>query len=425
MPCRAVAARLAGVLLCITASVSAERPPVQSALTGATRIQRLQRWCLEALEHAPGKADASADTVAAWPANATQLVVQDMLEVRARLARAYQALDEHHSEPPVVAWRDWSGSIAEAEYILGVTQAEAGRHDVSGVARRAALLHTDIAVLLPPSGGCLTPGRPSPVQFIDGREGAVLQSPHWDIAALLVGNVADDFVRLWYRATSAYLLATWKLSSAEPHLERARKILPGDPVIAFDSGCMHEMFASARIQSIVRTAAPGSRYVVDTPSKHLEQADRFLREALDGDRRAITLAHHGRVLGLLERHAVAAGTLRAAASAADDPLVLFFAQMFLGDEEQALGHAETARACYRRAASLYPHAQSPQIALSQLERRYGDRAAAARATDRAFEAVRDESRRYDPWFDYPAPLVQDAEALLDQWRVLVPPGDER
>ena len=53
-------------------------------------------------------------------------------------------------------------------------------------------------------------------------------------------------------------------------------------------------------------------------------------------------------------------------------------ELFLGRAEEALGHDEAARAAFERASALYPNAQSPRLALSQIARRAGNRAAAQR-----------------------------------------------
>ena len=79
---------------------------------------------------------------------------------------------------------------------------------------------------------------------------------------------------------------------------------------------------------------------------------------------------------------------------------LYFAELFLGAEEMALGNDATARTRFERAAAVYPHAQSPHLALSQLARRAGDRAGAQRELQILAELPRNDRQREDPWWDY-------------------------
>ena len=101
---------------------------------------------------------------------------------------------------------------------------------------------------------------------------------------------------------------------------------------------------------------------------------------------------HGRVLGGLAKHTEAASELRRVVTALTDPQQLYYAELFLGAEEAALGNREAARAAYDRAAELFPQAQSPLLALSEIARRSGDRNGALRPST-AVRAVRRRTRR--------------------------------
>jgi hypothetical protein len=90
-------------------------------------------------------------------------------------------------------------------------------------------------------------------------------------------------------------------------------------------------------------------------------------------------------------------------------LLAYFGHLFLADTEQARGHDDVARESALRAASLFPRAQSPHLALAYLARRRGDR----KAAERALEAVLSLSERGDdPWWDYNVSHARDAKALL-------------
>ena len=123
---------------------------------------------------------------------------------------------------------------------------------------------------------------------------------------------------------------------------------------------------------------------------------------------------YGRVLGGLGKHADAAVELRRAVGDLTDSQSLYYASLFLGAEEEALGNRDAARVAYEQAASLSPMAQSPLLALSQLARRYGDRNGALRAIERLFAlSAEDRDAHDDPWWGYYVAQARDAEDLLE------------
>jgi len=109
--------------------------------------------------------------------------------------------------------------------------------------------------------------------------------------------------------------------------------------------------------------------------------------------------------------------LRQAIGALSDRQLLYYGGMFLGAAEEALGNRETARVAYEQSADLYPMAQSPLLALSQLARRGGDRPGALRAIERLFVIPAEErDEKTDPWWWYYVAQGRDADALLDAMR---------
>jgi tetratricopeptide (TPR) repeat protein len=126
---------------------------------------------------------------------------------------------------------------------------------------------------------------------------------------------------------------------------------------------------------------------------------------------------YGRVLGLLGKHAEAAVELRRAVADLSDRQMLYYAGLFLGASEEALGDRDAARVAYEQAAELFPLAQSPLLALSQLARRQGDRAGALRAIDRLFALPAEELDEHaDPWWWYYVAQARDADDLLEAMR---------
>ena len=96
----------------------------------------------------------------------------------------------------------------------------------------------------------------------------------------------------------------------------------------------------------------------------------------------------------------AAEELRLAASSAQGSPLRYYAEMFLGHAEESLGDHAAARDRYERAATLYPQAQSPLLALALLARQSGDRAGAQHAMRQVLALPRRPRAESDPWWRY-------------------------
>jgi tetratricopeptide (TPR) repeat protein len=129
----------------------------------------------------------------------------------------------------------------------------------------------------------------------------------------------------------------------------------------------------------------------------------------------------GHTLGELGSHEEAAAELRKALDASLNGAQLYYAELFLGREEEALGNRVDAKRHFENAAELYPRAQSPRLALSELARRSGDRAGALRAL-RGVTSVRSaaliDAEHTDPWWEYYEVHQDDTEPLMGQMRTL-------
>ena len=284
------------------------------------------------------------------------------------------------------------------------------RDEANDVLVRGAILHADIARLIPDEMVRRSPRQEAIFVVRDGREqGRRFVSLHWDLGRALLDAVAPHpaahpGVRLWYQETSRELLRLRALSEAAVHLPRARRLFPADPVILFASGILHERFASPALQAAADGIAAdvrGGSAAVESARGELTRAERFFREllALQPDHLEARV-RHGRVLGRLGRHRAAADALQTAIRDGAGGALLYLAQLFLGSEEEALGDAAAAREAYERAAALYPRAQSPRLALSQLARQAGDRTAAQRQLRFIAELPATETGREDPWWNY-------------------------
>lgn len=468
-------ALLAAGLTVLFAQVGSAQYPVRSGqllrpsreiVVGAERVVRLERWLLAVESHEPGAPDEPATTIGSWSNADLQALWVDagsLLVLMRDLKRATFSVRVGAQRPVgvVYPWAQLRRLKVLACAAAGITDdpqclsgraaepldpglAALARHsaatrkagdDDNYVIRRAALLHTDIATMRlarttePAASPSLVGPERVRVALSDGRDlDVVMAAIHWEIAAMILDHVrpkgasrpnpaGDDMVRRWYRATSAWMQLNEDHDTL--HLTRGREIFPTDPEILFLSGCQRETYASPGIQNAIRTAVVPIGYSIDLGSAHAElrRAETFFRGAIArAPDHAEAHLRLGRVLGLLERHAEAAGQLRIAAASLTDPQLQYYAHLFLGVEEEALRQYEAARDEYTRAAELYPRAQSPWLALSQLARRNGDRAGALRAMDRLYALTADDPDRGDPLWVYHTTQARGADERLDELR---------
>ena len=237
----------------------------------------------------------------------TSLELEDLNDLAAREARRVAA---NPARPPQLA-------------------AASARRVVNRLLKRATLLHTDIALLVPAaadrfaessvSGRRLLLDLRSAVQIVDGRQvGFIYSGAHWDFTRLLLDEVTPDpagdvAVRQWYRTVAALLAAQHQFAESNAHLARARRLFPADAEIVAASGHLHETFASPEIQNFLETGASAvdRRSAVGSARSNLRQSETFFRKAveLDGALAGARL-HLGRVLGIQGHHQEAADELR-------------------------------------------------------------------------------------------------------------------
>ena len=99
-------------------------------------------------------------------------------------------------------------------------------------------------------------------------------------------------------------------------------------------------------------------------------------------------------------------------SKGDSDLLQYFAGLFLGSAEEALGHFDLAQTAYARSAALFPRSQSARLALSQLSRRLGKREAALDSIDSVFH-FRNVDDETDPWWGYYRSQGRHVDDLLE------------
>jgi hypothetical protein len=387
----------------------------QEATAHDSALVRLQRWLEVVEQHTPGTVDAAALEIAGWSRQHLTSVAGDV----ARLSLFVQRSRQHSpAAVPTIELHNTRFTLAE---ILESFHGNA-------TLRRGAMLHADLGSLV--QNDRWRPAADdddSDVLVVsDGRSsGKRYESVHWEIGRLILDAIKpeaaeDPGVTLWYRAASAYLLREGHLGQARAHLERAQRLLPDDPMLLLDRAYFHQILSSISIQAAADDLRlDGADPAVGTRRAELIRAERLFRQALSRQPdHADARMRLGHTLGLLDRHEDAVIELRAAIASGPAGAELYFAELFLGHQQQALGRHDEARRHYENAAELYPFAQSPQLALSHLARASGDRAGALRALTIVFSLRPSESERWDPWWDYYDVHREDADRLMEQMRAL-------
>lgn len=371
--------------------VAAQNRAVQETVA----LRRVREWLVAVNEHRPGQRDAALVQIQAWT------------DARLRILQADLASFLRTPDPPL-----------QASFVKLDVPEERAR-----ILRRGAMLHADAAMLMPvsaPAAGTRPPEWATGVLIHDGQPGQfTTNSFHWAIGHLLLhalpARSSDPFVDLWYRATTAVILADSDYATIESHLARARVLLADRAHVWLVSGVVHAYYASPSVQraSSQITLPRGATMLVQNERAELDRAEQDLRRGLrlepDNVEGRLRL---GRVLGLKQRPQEALTELRAALGAATDPIEQYYALLFSGQIDAALEQPDAARASFERAAALFPAAQAPRLALSELAAIQGDRVA-ARAALRDLSPRADQS---DPWWSYDISYARDWAVLVARLR---------
>jgi tetratricopeptide (TPR) repeat protein len=296
---------------------------------------------------------------------------------------------------------------------------EVHQHAHPAVILRSAALLSDIAFAIPSRERQLSNLAGGTLMANDGRlVGAGTRDGHLAAARTLLdalprsGSLDAAPIRAhviaWYRAVGATLADVHNLADLEPHVQRATARFPDHPGVLFDAGCFYETFASPRAQVPLAEAdrpepdPPGHVVlkVERSEATMLAEAEKYFRQAATADPSfAEAAVRLGRVLALRGRAAAALETLRRAAGLGADAAARYYSWMFYGAALADADRPGEALQAFQAAAALFPEAQSPQLAISQVAADYGDRMRARAALERVFAPALD-ARREDPWWDY-------------------------
>lgn len=469
---------LVTVSILASPAVAGQIEPRLVPLTDA-RTARLEQWLKAVFHHRPGEADAAANMVASWSSPDMRALDHDEFAL-VQLMRHGDSVGPQFEFPnppgkpileryppdryrrievlacaaggyvPGGAWRAGEKLPLLCEHVEAAVALDtelkqlaaavyAGRmkgdHD-DYILRRGALLQADVALL--PS----RPGTPLPVTAapslgaavslsISDGEGVMHNATaaiHLAFARSLLDQIVpptedgvdpkrDAMVRQWYVTTAAWMQQTQQYMTN--HLAKARVMFPNDPHILFLSGCERETYATPAMQSAVRSASlpTGVDFEVGSDQSELRAAEGFFRDALVVKKDfPETRLHLGHVLLLRGRAADAVIELQQATTMFTDDQQLYYAELFAGAAFEATGQFDQARMAYARAAELVPAAQSPRLALSALDRKRGDRAAALSALRDVFALPVVDPSGDDPWWLYAMTQARNADALLADLR---------
>ena len=382
-------------------------PPVVSH-----HVTVLREWVRAVERHTPGEVDAAA----LWPTTLTRDEVGQLwVDVRALIAyitdpRAKEFFVRPAGERSrlVRVFTTPQDVAALRKLALDIKQGIGAQQFY----KRAAVLHSDVVMLVQrgPAIGALEGSflgpRRTVVRTEDGQQTGLYGSDvNWEFGRMLLDEVRepskDHTVRAWYAATMSHKLGEEELDF--PHFERAGQLLPDEAEIQFLFGALHEAFSDPRVQTVLETVVMplGIRLGVQPERVELGDAERYLARALRIDPTHVEArVRRGRVLGRLGRHKEAVEELRRAIATSRDTLLTYYAQLFVGGSEEALGRYDAARSAYEQARALYTQAQAPVLASSQLLHRSGDRPAAHTGLRDVLQPADTKTADDDPWWSY-------------------------
>ena len=298
--------------------------------------------------------------------------------------------------------------VAEAKRYAR-TRAKTDAARANQILLRGAALHGDIARLIPEDTVRKSPTQRTAYIVRDGRWlGIRYISVHWQLGRSLLDGITPDpatnpGVKIWYQEIAAHLLQMRQFAAAVDHFARARQMFPSDPEFCFRAECCTSGLVRRRFRlPRSRSPSPNARLHPSTPrapSSYAPSASSARRSCTGRtiSKRGCAMAACSTICnGTTKRRKNSASRSPAAPAAGFST-----SRSYSSDARwKRVAIMTASRAAFLRASALYPNAQSPRLALSQIARRTGDRAAAQRELQFIAALPDDERRREDPWWLY-------------------------
>lgn len=436
-------------------------------------VEELQQWVAAVNAHVPGRGDQSADAMAHLSYKRREILNPAMT-----LFLAYLQIQRAQGK---IATK----TIEEAKAVdlaRGVTR----NPGLAVFIKRAAILHSDAAILTERIGGIDDRTEPPPrkptyssntsggvslpltareenppllanSRFVASRDGEVIgqSSANWNwpfarsLLDLLVPTTAaagvngpcrgaecmgpivrtgpqtlDPFAPAWYHAIAAYMLGTGLYAEATAHLDRGVEAFPNDPLILFDRACYSEVFGLP-MQQVLRDDARGStlRAIIPSETSTNANAESWFGRALAAN--PAFAEARVRMARLLDERGAPEAALREINTAlSENPkgVVAFYAHLFAGRAAQALGRQDDARRQFGEAAAWFPDAQSAALGQSQAALSAADVPAALEPLH--VLTARTRSIAPDPWWYYHLGAGRDLDDLLAALWASVPKRED-
>ena len=331
--------------------------------------------------HVPGESDEACLTFKNWTD----------LDVR-RASSSFLSLLNAASATSTSDGRVATGLIAAQ---FGLETREVERLHPAADARRAVLIHSDIAV-----GFC------GPYYTVE-HSTFHMETAQPFLQWIGQAEPTSSFPLTWYLAVGGFLTES-ALWNAGYILKLGVAAFPDSAQLHLAAGAVDEALTSLDVQREVddrrlrNDARAMSRFEVKGRGAHLDRAAAHFRRALVIDpgvgearvRLGHVLLEQGRVEEALKE-------LEQARAGAGDQFVTYHALLFLGRLHEDAGRTARARELYEAAVALFPEAATPRIALSHLLVELGDRERALASLGPAMPAAGgNSSTRRDFWWDY-------------------------
>jgi tetratricopeptide (TPR) repeat protein len=246
---------------------------------------------------------------------------------------------------------------------------------------------------------------------------------HLDVAGQLLekgGAELRPYAARWTQAAARLLQERGASQLAERFLESARRWLPNDSTVLYESGLLHERMAGDSVLPIVVNAPELQVRRAHTPTgedglnrritrddldnlkrrraEHLNQAAIFLRQSLAADdSNTLARLHLGRVESQRQRYDDALALLQQSA-AAQDSATSYLGLLFIAALHERRGSPGAAADAYRAAIDRFPRAHAAYTGLSALLQRSGRTDESREVLGRAVDGT--VASRREPWWTY-------------------------